>query len=105
MGVSEAGPGVLEARLGVLEARLGVLEARLGVLGARLGDSPMRFDMVFDVETGPSGLKAKNIIFPINILRKKIKSLEINHGLDLMLYFGRLIKNNQRGNATEIRFH
>ena len=47
----------------------------------------------------------KNIIFPINILRKKIKSLEINHGLDLMLYFGRLIKNNQRGNATEIRFH
>ena len=47
----------------------------------------------------------KNIVYPINILKKKLKSLEVNHGLDLMVYFGRLIKNNQQGNSKEIRFH
>ena len=75
LGVLEAGPGVLEARPGVLEARLGALEARLSVLEARLsvvgrpGSTswciPMRFYKVFDAKTGPTGLKAKNIIFPI----------------------------------------
>ena len=47
----------------------------------------------------------KNVEYPINILRQKIKSLEMNYGLDLMVYFSRLIKNNKRGNSKKIRFH
>ena len=47
----------------------------------------------------------KNVEYPINILKQKIKSLEMNYGLDLMLYFSRLIKNNKRGNSKKIRFH
>ena len=47
----------------------------------------------------------KNVEYPINILRQKIKSLEINYGLDLMLYFSRLIKNNKRGTSKKIRFY
>ena len=47
----------------------------------------------------------KNVEYSIDILRQKIKSLEINYDLDLMLYFSRLIKNNKRGNSNQVRFH
>ena len=51
------------------------------------------------------GFNEKNAEYQIDILRKKIKSLEVNCELDLMLYFSRLIKNNKRGNSNEVRFH
>ena len=47
----------------------------------------------------------KNVEYSIDILRQKIKSLEINYDLDLMLYFSRIIKNNKRGTSKKIRFH
>ena len=46
----------------------------------------------------------KNVEFSIKILRQKIKSLELNYELNLMLYFERLIKNNKRGTSSQIRF-
>ena len=47
----------------------------------------------------------KKVSFKSDILKKKIKSLEESYGLDLMLYFSRLVKNNKRGSSKEIRFH
>lgn len=75
-----------------------------------------RINLVFDqqvlyVESRKPGniivfaFNEKNVVFTINILRKKIKSLEESYGLDLMLYFSRLVKNNKRGTSKEIRFH
>ena len=37
----------------------------------------------------------KMLNIPIKILRAKNKVLEVNYDLDLMVYFSRLIKNNQ----------
>ena len=51
------------------------------------------------------GFNEKNAQYPINILRQKIKSLEVNCELNLMVYFSRLIKNNKRGNSNQVRFH
>ena len=51
------------------------------------------------------GFNEKNAEYQIDILRQKIKSLEVNCELDLMLYFSRLIKNNKRGNSNQVRFH
>jgi spermidine synthase len=50
------------------------------------------------------GFNEKNAEYPINILRQKIKSLEVHSELDLMVYFSRLIKNNKRGNSNQVRF-
>ena len=47
----------------------------------------------------------KNVEFQIKTLRQKIKSLELNYELNLMVYFSRLIKNNKRGTSSQIRFH
>ena len=49
--------------------------------------------------------KEKHVSYSIKVLREKIKSLELNYGLDLMVYFKRLIKNNPRGSSKQIRFH
>jgi len=75
-----------------------------------------RINLVFDqqvlyVESSKPGniivfaFNEKNVEYIIDILRQKIKSLEINYDLDLMLYFSRLIKNNKRGTPKKIRFH
>ena len=75
-----------------------------------------RIKLVFDqqvlyVESSKPGnvivfaFNEKNVEYIIDILRQKIKSLEINYDLDLMLYFSRLIKNNKRGTSKKIRFH
>jgi spermidine synthase len=75
-----------------------------------------RINLVFDkqvlyVESSKPGnvivfaFNEKNVEYPINILKQKIKSLEVNYGLDLMVYFSRLIKNNKRGTSKSIRFH
>ena len=75
-----------------------------------------RVNLVFDqqvlyVESSKPGnvivfaFNEKNVEYSIDILRQKIKSLEINYDLDLMLYFSRLIKNNKRGSPRKIRFH
>ena len=75
-----------------------------------------RINLVFDqqvlyVESSKPGnvivfaFNEKNVEYSIDILRQKIKSLEINYNLDLMLYFSRLIKNNKRGSPRKIRFH
>ena len=75
-----------------------------------------RINLVFDkqvlyVESSKPGnvivfaFNEKNVEYPINILRQKIKFLEVNYDLSLMLYFSRLIKNNKRGTSNRIRFH
>jgi len=75
-----------------------------------------RINLVFDrqvlyVESNKLGnvivfaFNEKNVEYLIDILKQKIKSLEINYDLDLMLYFSRLIKNNKRGSSKKIRFH
>ena len=75
-----------------------------------------RINLVFDkqvlhVESSKPGniivfaFNEKNVEYSINILRQKIKSLEVKYGLDLMLYFSRMIKNNKRGTSKIIRFH
>ena len=75
-----------------------------------------RINLVFDhqilyVESSKPGniivfaFNEKNVEYIIDILRQKIKSLEINYDLDLMLYFSRLIKNNKRGTSKKIRFY
>jgi spermidine synthase len=75
-----------------------------------------RINLVFDqqvlyVESSKPGniivfaFNEKNVEYIIDILRQKIKSLEINYDLDLMLYFSRIIKNNKRGTSKKIRFH
>ena len=75
-----------------------------------------RINLVYDqqvlyVESSKPGnvivfaFNEKNVEYTIDILRQKIKSLEINYGLDLMLYFSRLIKNNKRGTSKKIRFY
>jgi len=75
-----------------------------------------RINLVFDqqvlyMESSKPGnvivfaFNEKNVEYSIDILRQKIKSLEINYDLDLMLYFSRLIKNNKRGSSRKIRFH
>ena len=75
-----------------------------------------RINLIFNnqvlyVESGKPGnvivfaFNEKNVEYPINILRQKIKSLELNYELDLMLYFSRLIKNNKRGTSKSIRFN
>jgi len=51
------------------------------------------------------GFNEKNSQYSINILRQKIKSLEVNCKLNLMVYFTRLIKNNKRGSSNQVRFH
>ena len=75
-----------------------------------------RINLVFDrqvlyVESNKLGnvivfaFNEKNVEYLIDILKQKIKSLEINYDLDLMLYFSRLIKNNKRGTPKRIRFY
>ena len=75
-----------------------------------------RINLVFDqqvlyVESSKPGnvivfaFNEKNVEYSIDILRQKIKSLEINYGLDLKLYFRRRIKNNKRGTPKKIRFN
>jgi spermidine synthase len=75
-----------------------------------------RINLVFDqqvlyVESSKPGnvivfaFNEENVEYSIDTLRQKIKSLEINYDLDLMLYFSRLIKNNKRGTPKKIRFN
>ncbi len=75
-----------------------------------------RINLVFDqqvlyTESNKPGniivfaFKKINIKYSINNLKKEIKLLEKNYGLNLMVYFTRLVKNNKQGSPNQICFH